>query len=88
MRHKTRRRGGHDPFTTLSVQSWLTVRDRARQPLECQEVAAGADLRAVLDAARASRLAVGWRCGERVQVAIERFHPDDPGPMHCDPKPP
>jgi hypothetical protein len=34
------------------------VRDRARWPLECQKVAAGADLRAVLEAARASRIAV------------------------------
>jgi hypothetical protein len=69
--------------------------------LEWQEVAAGAGLRDVLEAARAARVAAGWQCGEismiplffaerggeRVQVAIEQFHPDDPGPMHCDPKP-
>jgi hypothetical protein len=99
MRHGTRRRQSHDPLQPLLVASWLVVRDGCRQPLESRELPAGVDLRRILTQERAGRTTAGWNCeeigrycsfffcertGVRLQVGIERFHPDDPGPMHSD----
>jgi hypothetical protein len=81
------RRNRPDPLEPLQVPTWLVARNKHRQPLESREIAAGADLRAVLQAALAERTAAGWTCtdigracgfffadrvGERVQVSVER----------------
>ena len=66
-------------------------------------LAAGADLRAVLQSALREHAAADWVCtdigravgfffaernGERVQVTVERYDPNGPGaPSHCDPVP-
>lgn len=100
MRHRTRRRQTHDPLQPLAVASWLVVRDRCRQALKSRELGAGVDLRVILAHERDLRTAAGWTCeeignrcsfffceqaGTRLQIGIERYHPDDPGPMHSDP---
>lgn len=97
------RRNRPDPLQPLPVSTWLVVRDKHRSALESREIARGADLRAILQAARSERIAAGWTCtsigssdgcffaerpGERVQVGIETNDPAGPGaPWHCDPPP-
>jgi hypothetical protein len=89
------RRNRSDPLQALSQPTWLVVRNKHRQALEALELAAGADLRAILRAARNERIASGWVCddigqscgfffavraGERICVSIERYDPNGPGP--------
>jgi hypothetical protein len=88
------RRNRPDPLEPLQVPTWLVVRNRHRAPLEWRRLAARADLRAILEASKAERIAAGWTCddigprcgfyfcelaGERLQVGIERYDPDGPG---------
>jgi hypothetical protein len=88
------RRNRPDPLPPLQVPTWLVTRNKHRQPLEWRRLAAGADLRAILEVSRAERIAAGWACddigphcgfffcerdGERVQVGIERYDPGGPG---------
>jgi hypothetical protein len=94
-----RRRQLYDPLQTIAQTCWLVVRDRHRHAVEVREIPAAADLRAALNCVRDERIAAGWTCtpigrsqgflfceraGERFQIAIERFHPDDPVPTHSD----
>lgn len=87
--HHTRR-AAPDPLASIDAPTWLVVRDSWSQLLEVTELPALADQRAILTAARATRIAEGWqadevgpqcafffatRAGERIMVAIER----DPG---------
>jgi hypothetical protein len=88
------RRNRPDPLQPLQVPTWLVVRNKHGQALESREIAAGGDLRAVLQLALAERTAAGWVCddigpvcsfffaslaGERIMVGIERYDPDGPG---------
>jgi hypothetical protein len=98
--HRMRRRSFPDPLQPLTVPTWLVTRNAHRQALDSRELAAGADLRAILVQARDERLAAGWACtdigpavgfffaeraGERLQVSIERYDPSGPGaPGHSD----
>jgi hypothetical protein len=90
-----RRRQRYDPLQPIAQVCWLVVRDRHRRVVEVREIPAAADLRVVLNCARDERIAADWICaqigrsqgfcfceraGERFQIAIERFHPDDPLP--------
>jgi hypothetical protein len=93
-----RRRRPEDPLLPLPQPTWLVVRNKHRQALEWHRLAAGADLRAILNYERDRRAAAGWTCedigyvcsfffavrnGERVQVTVERYDPDGPGhPSH------
>jgi hypothetical protein len=100
MRHGTRRRQSHDPLQALAVPTWLVVRDQFRTAVESRRLEARTDLRHTLTCERDLRIAAGWRCEEigrycafffcergsrRVQVGIERYHPDEAAPMHSDP---
>jgi hypothetical protein len=96
-----RRNRPTDPLQPLQIPTYLVARNMCRQLLEWREIAPGVDLRATLEAVRADRMAAGWICddigavcsfffaelaGERVQVGIERYDPDGPGPpAHSDP---
>jgi hypothetical protein len=88
------RRNRPEPLQPLRQPTWLVVRNKHRAPLESREIAAGVDLRAILEAARSERIAAGWTCDEigpacgfffaeradeRLQVSIERYDPDGPG---------
>jgi hypothetical protein len=94
-----RRRQRYDPLQPIAQTCWLVVRDRHRHAVEVRAIPAGTDLHATLNGARDERIAVGWSCteigrsqgfifceraGERLQIVIERFHPDDPVPAHSD----
>jgi hypothetical protein len=94
-----RRRQLYDPLRPVAQTCWLVVRDKHRRAVEVREVPPATDLRATLNGVRDERIAAGWTCaplgpsqgfmfceraGERFQIAIERFHPDDPGPGHSD----
>jgi hypothetical protein len=94
-----RRRQLYDPLQRIAQPCWLVVRNQHRESVEAREIPAGTDLRATLNGARDARIAAGWSCtqigrsegfifceraGERFQIAIERFHPDDPLPAHSD----
>jgi hypothetical protein len=85
-----RRRQNYDPLKPITAVTWLTAKDKYGKVLECQELTPGADLRAILTAERARRLADGWmadeigrvtsfffciRDGERVEVGICRRDP-------------
>lgn len=89
------RRNRPDPLQPLQVPAWLVTRNQNRAPLESSQLAPGANLRAILQAARAARISSGWGCddigpstgfffaeraGERIQVCVERFDPAGPGP--------
>jgi hypothetical protein len=89
------RRTRYDPLQRLQQPTWLVVRNKHRQPLEWRQLAPGADLRAMLLAARTERIAAGWVCtevgrhesvfmaerdGERLETGIERYDPA--GPEH------
>lgn len=96
------RRTRYDPLQRLQRPTWLVLRNSHRQPLEWLEIAPGSDLRAILQGARAERIAAGWTCteigpresvfmaerdGERVEVGIERYDPAGPGhPGHSEPQ--
>lgn len=84
--HHTRR-SAPDPLEPIDAPTWLVVRDMCSQVLELAELPPRADQRAVLLAARKTRIAEGWqtddigprsshffatRAGERVMVGIER----------------
>jgi hypothetical protein len=88
------RRTRYDPLQPLPQPTWLVVRNQHRQPLEWRQLAAGANLRAMLEAARAERAADGWACddigpacgfffaeraGERACVSVEMYDPNGPG---------
>jgi hypothetical protein len=92
------RRNRPDPLQPHQVPTWLVTRNKHRQPVEWREIAAGADPRAILQAARSEHSAIGWVCddigprcgfyfceraGEYLQVGIERYDPDGPDhPAH------
>lgn len=87
--HHTRRHRP-DPLAPIDQPTWLVVRDGLNTALAATELAPGADLRAVLEAARSERIAAGWKAepigqcvsfvfatrdGERVMVSIEHRPP-------------
>jgi hypothetical protein len=84
--HHTRR-SAPDPLAPIDAPTWLVVRDMCSQLLERHELPPRADQRAALEAARAARIADGWRAdeigsrcsqffatraGQRIVVGIER----------------
>jgi hypothetical protein len=88
------RRNRYDPLQPIPEPTWLVIRNKYRQPLEWRQLAAGAELRSILQAARCERIAAGWVCeeigrscgfffteraGNRLQVGIERYDPAGPG---------
>ena len=97
------RRTAYDALQPVPRRTWLVTRNQNRRPLASAEIAAGADLRAILEGARSERIAGGWSCtnigrsvgfffaerdGERLQIGIECFDPHGPGPPgHRDPAP-
>ena len=93
MRHTSRKRSAPDPLAPITAPTWLAVRNRLGFVIESIELTPGADLRAVLTAARDTRTATGWaaepigpscgfffasRDGERILVGIERQIPRSP----------
>ena len=93
MRHTSRKRSRYDPLRPLNEPTWLVVRSQTGFVLDSHKLAPGADLRAILMAARDTRIARGWmaddigvccsfffsRLGsERVITGIERIPPQDP----------
>lgn len=88
-----RRRGRHDPLQPNASATWLVVRNELSQVVESHEIEPRADLRAILIAARAQRLAEGWvadeigdlafffcrRANRRLFVSIEMRRPPRPG---------
>lgn len=84
--HHTRR-AAPDSLAPIDAPTWLVVRDSWSRLLKLTELPAFADQRAILTAARATRIAEGWqadevgpqcafffatRAGERIMVGIER----------------
>jgi len=84
------RRSSYDPLKAIPEPTWLVVRDKCTQVLEVRQLERGADLRAILEAAREARMAAGWKAdpigrasssffctkdGTRVMVGIERRDP-------------
>src|SRR6185437_1774431 len=91
------RRSSYDPLKTIPEPAWLVVRDKCTRVLEVQPLARSADLRAILNAARETRIASGWKAepigrasssffcskdGARVMVGIERRDPSNPRSNH------
>jgi hypothetical protein len=85
-----RRRQNYDPLKPITSVTWLTAKNQYGKVLECLELMASADLRAVLTAERTRRVAEGWvpdeigrvtssffctRDGERIEVGICRRDP-------------
>src|SRR5262249_21634932 len=83
---RMRRRTLPEPLKPTHEPRWLVVRDSINQALKSTQIPPNANLRNVLEAARAERIADGWtaesigRCvafffcsrdGERLMVAIE-----------------
>lgn len=95
-----RRRSRYDSLQPLDQPTWLVVRNVHSQAMDSRQVAAGANLRAVLTCARNERIAQGWGCqeigrscpvifiernGVRLQIGIERHDPEGPpAPGHSD----
>lgn len=88
------RRTRYDPLQPIAQPTWLVVRNKHRHALQATAHAPSADLRAILQTARAERTAAGWVCddigpscgfffaeraAERVCVSIERYDPAGPG---------
>lgn len=88
-----RRRTNYDPLLPIPAVTWLVALDMLRGVREFRELAAGTDLRAVVTAERAKRIADGWvadeigscsstffcsRDGERLEVGIIRRDPRKP----------
>ena len=84
--HHTRR-SAPDPLAPIDTPTWLVARDMYSRVLGLSELPPRADQRAILVAARETRIAEGWqaddigpqsahffatRAGERVMVGIER----------------
>ena len=65
MLHSMRRRNAPEPFKPRREPTWLVVRNTLSEVVECKPLEPYADLRGVLTAARAERVADGWEC-ERI----------------------
>ena len=59
-----RRRSYEDPLAKLRDPTWLVVEDMLGRPLEVTPLEPYADLRAIVNAARAGRIVDGWQCDE------------------------
>jgi hypothetical protein len=85
-----RRRSKPDPLFVANEPTWLVVENALSQIIEYTELDPGANLRAILNAARAARIAEGWQADEigrrwslffcmkdgvRYEVGIQRIHP-------------
>ncbi len=90
------RRTTHDPLQPVAATRWLVIRDDLGTLLAATELPPGADLRAVLGAAREAQRADGWapdpepltwsfffcrRGPRRRGVAIEVVNPSGAAPL-------
>ncbi len=88
-----RRRGRHDPLKPIRTDAWLVIRNPLSEVIESHHIEPLSDLRAILIAARAERIAARWiaeeigdglafffrRATERQLVSIELRKPAKPG---------
>jgi hypothetical protein len=89
-----RRRTRPDPLQPVPAPAWLVVRNQCSQVIDSRRLEPSADLRSILVAAHAERIASGWcaddigdrigfffckRESERLLVSIEFRPPQSPG---------